>query len=57
MSSKVPCLVFNVHRENVKMWEKDSLSKEFLSDPFVFADAFNGAVFGGEQVIAPDALS
>ena len=39
------------------MREKDSLSKEFLSDPFVFADAFNGAVFGGEQVIAPDALS
>ena len=39
------------------MREKDSLSKEFLSDPFVFADAFNGAVFGGEQVITPDALS
>ncbi|MBQ7176825.1 MAG: Rpn family recombination-promoting nuclease/putative transposase [Victivallales bacterium] len=39
------------------MREKDSLSKELLSDPFVFADAFNGAVFGGEQVIAPDALS
>ena len=39
------------------MREKDSLSKEFLSDPFVFADAFNGAVFGGEQVIAPDSLS
>ena len=39
------------------MRETDSLSKEFLSDPFVFADAFNGAVFGGEQVIAPDSLS
>ena len=39
------------------MQEKDSLSKELLSDPFVFADAFNGAVFGGEQVVAPDALS
>ena len=39
------------------MREKDSLSKEFLSDPFVFADAFNGTVFGGEQVIRPDALS
>ena len=51
------CLVLDLHRENVKMREKDSLSKEFLSDPFVFADAFNGAVFGGEQVIAPDSLS
>ena len=39
------------------MQEKDSLSKELLSDPFVFADAFNGAVFGGEQVVSPDALS
>ena len=51
------CPGLNLHRENAKMREKDSLSKEFLSDPFVFADAFNGAVFGGEQVIAPDALS
>ena len=54
---RYPCLELDLHRENAKMREKDSLSKEFLSDPFVFADAFNGAVFGGEQVIAPDALS
>ncbi|MBR4221194.1 MAG: Rpn family recombination-promoting nuclease/putative transposase [Victivallales bacterium] len=53
----LPPLELDLHRENAKMREKDSLSKEFLSDPFVFADAFNGAVFGGEQVIAPDALS
>ncbi|MBR6273235.1 MAG: hypothetical protein IKR29_06630 [Bacteroidales bacterium] len=39
------------------MQEKDSLSKELLSDPFVFADSFNGAFFGGKQVIAPDSLS
>ena len=38
------------------MGDKDSYSKALLSDPVVFADAFNVFLHGGEQVIEPGDL-
>lgn len=38
------------------MADKDTVTKEFMSDAAHFADAFNFYMFGGEKKIAPDQL-
>ena len=35
---------------------QDDVSKEYISDRFRFADMFNNAVFGGEQMVDPERL-
>ena len=38
------------------MPDKDSLTREYISQPKVFAEIFNYLVFGGVPVIQPDSL-
>lgn len=38
------------------MGKKENITTEYLEKPEVFADLFNGYVFGGKQIIKPDAL-
>lgn len=38
------------------MGDKDAITKEFMSRPDVFADAFNFLIYDGEQVIKPENL-
>ncbi len=38
------------------MSNKDTLTKKYLANPDIFADAFNYFLFGGKQVIKPDDL-
>ena len=38
------------------MGKKDTITKEYMSKPQYFADAFNSSVFKGKQVIKPDEL-
>jgi len=38
------------------MADKDTITKEFLGRPEIFADAFNVALFGGERIIDPKRL-
>jgi hypothetical protein len=38
------------------MGKIDTLTKNYLSDPLHFADAFNFYLFGGRQIICPDSL-
>ena len=38
------------------MGDKDTLTKQFMRDPEVFADAFNYLIYDGEQVIKPSEL-
>ena len=39
------------------MGKKDITLQDFLGDPYIFADLFNGCFFGGEQVIHAEELS
>lgn len=36
--------------------KRDITTKSFLSDPVVFCDLYNGALFDGEQILRPEAL-
>lgn len=38
------------------MGRKDTITKEYMSKPQYFADAFNSSVFKGKQVVKPDKL-
>lgn len=38
------------------MGEKDTITKDYMNDPYIFADAFNYFLYGGEQVIMPEQL-
>lgn len=38
------------------MGEKDTITKDYTNDPYIFADAFNYFLYGGEQVIMPEQL-
>lgn len=38
------------------MGKKDTITKEYLSRPDIFADAFNYFLFGGKKVIKPTDL-
>ena len=38
------------------MWDKDTESKRYFSDPARFADVFNFWVYDGEQIIKPKNL-
>ncbi|MFI3208246.1 MAG: hypothetical protein R3Y40_03855 [Eubacteriales bacterium] len=42
--------------ERKDMAKPDPELKEFLKKPEHFADVFNGACFGGEQVLSPENL-
>lgn len=37
--------------------KKDTVTKDYMSDAAVFADAFNYYIYGGEQVIQPEQLT
>lgn len=37
--------------------KKDTVTKDYMSDAAVFADAFNYYIYGGEQVIQPEQLA
>ena len=39
------------------MAEKDRIEKVFFQHPDVFADVFNGNVFGGREAIDPSKLT
>ena len=39
------------------MGKKDTVTKEYMRDPAVFADAFNKFLYHGEQVIKPENLT
>ncbi|WP_027295953.1 hypothetical protein [Robinsoniella sp. KNHs210] len=36
--------------------KRDITTKSFLSDPVVFCDLYNGALFDGEQILRPGEL-
>ena len=36
---------------------QDTVTKQYVSDPKVFADAFNYLIYNGEQVIRPEQLT
>ena len=36
---------------------QDTVTKQYVSDPKVFADAFNYLIYDGEQVIRPEQLT
>lgn len=38
------------------MGEKDTITKDYMNDHYIFADAFNYFLYGGEQVIMPEQL-
>ena len=38
------------------MGKIDTVTKQYMADNAVFADAFNYLLYGGEQVIEPDQL-
>ena len=38
------------------MGKRDIITKDYMSKPYYFADAFNASVFGGKQLVKPDAL-
>ena len=38
------------------MGERDIITKDYMSKPHYFADAFNANVFGGKQLVKPDDL-
>ena len=38
------------------MGERDIITKDYMSKPHYFADAFNASVFGGKQLVKSDAL-
>lgn len=38
------------------MSEKDSVTKQYMQNAEIFADAFNYLVYNGEQVIKPENL-
>ncbi|MBR5318944.1 MAG: hypothetical protein IKU46_05050 [Peptococcaceae bacterium] len=38
------------------MGKADTITKQFMSDNQIFADAFNYFVYDGEQVIQPEQL-
>ncbi len=40
-----------------QMGKKDTITKEYMSKPQYFADAFNSSVFKGKQIVKPDSLS
>lgn len=46
-----------MNRENVSLGAKDHDIYQVLSDEEVFADLFNGALFGGSQPIRPEMLA
>ena len=46
-----------MNRENVSLGAKDHDIYQVLSDEEVFADLFNGALFGGSQLIRPEMLA
>lgn len=35
---------------------KDTVTKDYISDPYIFADAFNFLLYNGETVILPEEL-
>lgn len=39
------------------MGRKDTVAKEYMSNPIYFADAFNSSVFQGRQIVKADSLS
>ncbi|MBQ6886837.1 MAG: hypothetical protein IJN54_04920 [Lachnospiraceae bacterium] len=39
------------------MGKKDTITKEYMSNPQYFADAFNSSVFNGKQIVRADSLS
>lgn len=39
------------------MGRKDTVTKEYMSNPIYFADAFNSSVFHGKQIVKADSLS
>ena len=38
------------------MSDMDARTKQYISRPYIFADAFNYLLYNGEQVIKPEAL-
>ena len=38
------------------MGKKDTITKDYMNDPCIFADAFNYFVYHGKQVILPENL-
>lgn len=43
-------------KDGDKLGKKDSVTKEYMRDPIVFADAFNKYLYHGRQVIKPECL-
>lgn len=43
-------------KDGGKLGKKDSVTKEYMRDPIVFADAFNKYLYHGRQVIKPEYL-
>lgn len=39
------------------MGRKDTVTKDYMSNPIYFADAFNSSVFQGRQIVKADSLS
>ena len=38
------------------MSDMDARTKQYISRPYIFADAFNYLLYNGEQIIKPEAL-
>ena len=38
------------------MGAKDVITKDYMNDPYIFADAFNYLLYDGKQVIMPEQL-
>ena len=38
------------------MGKKDTITKDYMNDPRIFADAFNYFIYHGKQVISPEDL-
>lgn len=46
----------NILTGGERMGEKDTLTKDYMNDPRIFADVFNYLLYRGKQVISPDDL-
>ena len=44
------------NKKGGKMGKRDIITKDYMSKPHYFADAFNASVFGGKQLVKADAL-
>lgn len=48
--------IIKVQRGMMTMGVKDTITKEYMQNAEIFADAFNFLMYGGEQVIQPECL-